>query len=264
MARELLSVCGSILLVGTMLLTSSPAFAADTDSPYYNPYPNRAPAPEPPPYYYEPVVTKGSAPTPVFSWAGFYVGVEGFGAFGNSTWTIPGAGAAHIHTVGGMGGGELGYNWQMGNVVFGLETDASGGDVQGSVSNIGGCANTCTSQQVWFGSTRARVGYAYDRVWFYGTGGVAYGEVSGTLDTVVNQNGSSNNLGQTSSQTNVGWTAGAGMELAITGPWSVKVEYLFADLGKFTACNSATVGCAPPSTANFQENIVRVGFNHRF
>jgi outer membrane immunogenic protein len=249
MARKVLLQRGLWLASTMLVLLAAPqAFAADTNSPYYNPYPNQAPAPELPPHYYEPYVTKGPAPSPIFGWSGFYAGVEAFGGFGSSTWTFPSIGTAHIHTVGGMGGGELGYNWQMGNVVFGLETDASGGDIEGSVSNIGACANTCTSKEQWFGSTRARLGYAYDRVWFYGTGGVAYGGLTGTLDT--------------SPQTNAGWTAGAGVEFAVTGPWSVKVEYLFADLGKFTACNSAALGC--PATATFQENIVRVGFNHRF
>jgi outer membrane immunogenic protein len=150
-----------------------------------------------------------------FSWTGFYAGINGGYAWGQSSWSDPAVGAnpGNFNTSGGLVGGQLGYNWQTGAVVLGIETDADWMSVKGSTAGLGGvCAldggGQCQTQQSWVGTTRARVGYAFDRWLPYVTGGVAYGNVQAVQPT------------GTSTNTNVGWTAGAGLEYGIDHNWS--------------------------------------------
>ena len=119
-----------------------------------------------------------------FSWTGFYAGINGGYAWGRSSWSDPAVGAdsGNFNTSGGLVGGQLGYNWQTGPVVLGIETDADWMSVKGSTAGSGGvCAadggGQCQTQQSWVGTTRARVGYAFDRWLPYVTGGVAYGNI---------------------------------------------------------------------------------------
>ena len=154
-----------------------------------------------------------------------------------------------------MLGGQLGYNWQTGPVVLGIETDADWMSVKGSTAGAGGVCATdgggqCQTQESWLGTTRARVGYAYDRWLPYVTGGVAYGNVQAVQPT------------GTSTSTNVGWTAGAGLEYGIDRNWSAKAEYLHIDLGTatFMGAASGTSSLAVPVT----DELVRVGVNYRW
>jgi outer membrane immunogenic protein len=124
--------------------------------------------------------------------------------------------------------------------------------VKGSTPGVGGvCAfdggGQCQTQQSWVGTTRARVGYAFDRWLPYVTGGVAYGNIQAAQPT------------GTSSNTNVGWTAGAGVEYAISRNWSAKLEYLHIDLGTatFMGAASGTPTLAVPVT----DELVRAGIN---
>jgi outer membrane immunogenic protein len=112
-----------------------------------------------------------------FSWTGFYAGINGGYAWGQSSWSDPAVGAdsGNFNTSGGLVGGQLGYNWQTGPVVLGIETDADWMSVKGSTAGTGGvCAadggGQCQTQQSWVGTTRARVGYAFDRWLTYVTG----------------------------------------------------------------------------------------------
>ena len=139
-----------------------------------------------------------------FSWTGFYAGINGGYAWGQSSWSDPavGANSGNFNTSGGLVGGQLGYNWQTGAIVLGIETDADWMSVKGSTAGLGGvCAldggGQCQTQQSWVGTTRARVGYAFDRWLPYVTGGVAYGNIQAVQPT------------GTSTSTNIGWTAGA-------------------------------------------------------
>jgi outer membrane immunogenic protein len=152
-----------------------------------------------------------------------------------------------------LGGGQLGYNWQLSSLVLGIETDIDASGVRGSTAS-GICAGvTCTTSETWFGTTRGRLGFAADHWLFYGTGGVAYGDV-----TFSNVPAPFTTSGST---TRVGWTAGGGVEYAFTRAWSAKVEYLYADLG------NSGFGCTPgcgTSTVSFKQNILRAGLNFHF
>ena len=117
-----------------------------------------------------------------YDWNGFYLGINGGYNFGQSSWSDPAAGAdsGKFSTKGGLLGGQVGYNWQVGKTVLGVESDIDWTKTSGTASG-GVCATDgggqCESKQSWFGTTRARLGYAFDRFLPYITGGAAYGDV---------------------------------------------------------------------------------------
>jgi outer membrane immunogenic protein len=185
---------------------------------------------------------KAPAYVAAYNWTGLYAGINGGGGFGRSNWSALGT---DFNTSGGMVGGTLGYNWQMGQTVFGLEGDLDWSNVKGSTA-CGGFS--CETRNNWLGTFRGRIGYAFNRVMPYVTGGLAVGNVK-----------ASSALGS-SDETRAGWTLGGGIEANIVGPWSAKIEYLYADLGK-TDCAACVVG---GTDVSFHSNIVRAGLNYRF
>jgi outer membrane immunogenic protein len=188
---------------------------------------------------------------PFFTWNGFYVGINAGYGFGHSKWTdtvtLDSTGGFTIK--GGMVGGTAGYNLQFGSFVFGLEGDLDWTNIKGSVT--ANCPSTCETSNSWLGTTRGRIGYAFDRFLPYVTGGAAFGDIKGSLLGVGDFK-----------QTKVGWTGGAGVEYAFIDNWSAKIEYLYVDLGK-TTCD-ATCSGGNPITATFKSNVVRGGLNYKF
>jgi outer membrane immunogenic protein len=187
--------------------------------------------------------TKAPAFIPaVYSWNGFYLGINGGGAWGKSDWS----GFGGTDPSGGLVGVTAGYNWQSGQWVFGLEADIDWASIKGSTA----CgAFSCETKNNWLGTARGRLGWAFDRVMPYITGGAAFGDVKAT------QFG----IGSTS-DTNVGWTVGAGIEAAVIANWTAKIEYLYVDLGD-VSCSA----CLPvASNVDFRTHIVRAGLNYRF
>ena len=178
---------------------------------------------------------------PVFTWTGPYVGINGGYGWGSSEFTAP-LGGGSIDTDGWLIGGTLGYNWQTGPFVIGLEGDIAWSGIKGSTA----CGGTsCEVRNNWLGTARGRLGYAMGSFMPYVTGGLAVGNVKTTVA----------GIGDTS-DTNVGWTVGAGLEAQISGPWSAKLEYLYVDLGE----SDTVLG----GQADFNTNIVRAGLNYRF
>ncbi|HZS65217.1 MAG TPA: outer membrane protein [Xanthobacteraceae bacterium] len=185
---------------------------------------------------------------PVYNWSGLYAGVYGGGGWGTAEISgTPGTGSFDVS--GGLVGGTLGYNWQAGPWVYGLETDIGWSGIKDSAA-CGGLS--CSVKNSWLGTTRARLGYATDRIMPYITGGAAYGEVKAEAS----------GLGGASS-TRAGWTLGGGMEFALNGPWTAKVEYLYADLGSFN-CGVSCGVAAGSGDVSFRTHIVRAGLNYRF
>jgi outer membrane immunogenic protein len=194
------------------------------------------------------MVTKAPAYTaPYYNWTGFYVGVNGGGGWGSSAWDTTGS----FDVSGAMAGGTVGYNWQFGTWVVGLEGDMDWANIKGSTNAAGCFSGNCNSENTWLGTARGRLGYAFDRVMPYVTGGAACGDV---------QAGQPGFTGMTSTQ--VGWTAGAGVEFAIANNWTAKVEYLHYDLGSFN-CGVSCNGFANDNVS-FNANVVRGGVNLRF
>jgi outer membrane immunogenic protein len=220
--------------VGFTALTAGAALAADIPPARYVP-PARAPA------Y-----------VPFFSWNGFYLGINAGYGWGDSKWTdnVTAATTGNFDTSGAVIGGTAGYNLQTGSMVFGVETDFDWSNIKGTT--VVGCpAPGCETTNEWLGTARARLGYAIDRALPYVTGGLAYGQVKGTVPGVGSF-----------SDTSIGWTAGGGFEYAFAGNWSAKLEYLYVDLGAAT-CNAACSG-GNPFDVEFTAHLLRGGLNYKF
>jgi outer membrane immunogenic protein len=139
---------------------------------------------------------------------------------------------------------------QTGSWVWGIEGDW---DWSSQKQSKGCGANTCTIDGRWFATARGRVGYTgWSSMMAYLTGGFAFANVR-----AENSGGAG-----PSTDTRWGWTVGAGFEYALWTAWSVKLEYLYADLGKF-GCPTCVPGPGE-DMVNFKNNIVRAGLNYRF
>jgi outer membrane immunogenic protein len=169
-----------ILIAGALAFFGcSQVLAADMPPP--------GPAPYPPPTY-APVV-------PFYNWTGFYIGLNGGGAFGNSSWTDPISPTGNFNVSGALFGGTIGGNYQFGSVVVGIEADGQWADIRGTTFN--GCGNFgCETKTDWLATVRGRVGYAWDRVLLYGTGGVAFADVQASAG-VLPASASSTQSGRT-------------------------------------------------------------------
>jgi outer membrane immunogenic protein len=225
--KKLLAGC----LVAGALLAAQRAHAADLSvAPLYK-------APPAPP----------SQLTPAYNWTGFYLGVNGGGGWGRSWWS---GNATGVNVSGGLLGGTAGYNWQTANIVLGLEGDVDWSRLQGNtVSTL--CPNGCSTNDTWLSTVRGRVGYSFDRVMPYVTGGLAVGDIRAAVPGLAG-----------GSTTNAGWTVGAGLEVALPGNWSAKAEYLHVDLGKFN-CGTGC-GTLPTDNVSLHDNVFRAGVNYRF
>lgn len=189
----------------------------------------------------------------VYDWTGFYLGINGGGAFSNIKWFSGPDAIGGTQTVdSGLIGGTAGYNLQ-GNepVVVGFEADMDWSSLKGTISPPT-CLAGCQLTLPWLATGRLRIGYAFDRIMPYVTGGVAVGPLQATI--VGSPFG-------TETGGNLGWTAGAGVEFAISGPLRAKIEYLHVDLNGFT-CDGACNG--GPVSFNLYSNVVRAGLNYRF
>jgi outer membrane immunogenic protein len=265
------------------LLTSAAVLAFSTCAAFASDLPtHKAPPPPPPP--------------PVFSWTGFYIGVNGGYADPTSSISDPdkanvtAAGTNSFNLQGFTGGAQVGYNYQVNNMlVLGVEADANYLGLHGSYSvpktndfnNDGGqyWASGATDVDSLF-TLRARVGLPVDHFLFYVTGGLAVtGEkfsqsinymynaklTSPTLPVTGPSGGA--NAGSVSS-TVATWTLGGGLEYAFDNHWSVKGEYLYADL-KSLGFNSSYTSLTP-LTYTMQHhdslsglNVFRLGLNYR-
>jgi outer membrane immunogenic protein len=187
------------------------------------------------------------AVAPAWSWTGFYLG----GNVGYGFGRVRGGGAT-TEPDGIVGGGQLGYNWQTNNFVFGIETDFQGADERDSVSLGTVPASTATDRLNWFGTVRGRVGVVGWNNWlFYATGGYAYGEVETTVASAV--------ASASARGTQSGYTLGGGIEGVIAPNWTAKVEYLYVDFDRF----NQNVGLVTVSR-RADNNIIRAGLNYHF
>jgi outer membrane immunogenic protein len=231
-----------------------------------------------------------------YNWTGFYVGGNIGYSWGRSSDTSSltnGAGTTLFTSPGGsnldgvVGGGQLGYNWQVQNWVWGFEADIQGTGERGTrnftcptgictpgtippgffalVFLIPGAAVPASIDQKidWFGTVRARAGILVDpKVLLYATGGLAYGGVN-TSETIGGALFST-------TDTRVGYTVGAGIEGALGGNWTAKLEYLYVDLGRTSGSFATTIGAlgAGMLTSSYSshvtDNVLRVGLNYKF
>jgi outer membrane immunogenic protein len=200
---------------------------------------------------------------PVFTWTGLYIGLNaGVGWADNTNVFISdtrlGSTSLSVGSDAGfVGGGQIGYNFQTGAFVFGVEADIQYADLS-SKANWSGYSYTFNGGgSQYFGTVRARAGYAFDRVLVYVTGGLAYGGLND------NWWGGDNS--------NTGWTIGGGVEYAFTNNWTAKIEGLYVNLdnGSHTETVAYTSGGVPAvatvsSGSSQGGGVVRVGVNYKF
>jgi outer membrane immunogenic protein len=206
-----------LLLASVGILALGVASASAADLPRREAMPTKAPA----------YVSQ------MYNWTGAYVGING--GYG---WRTGGS-----SNGGGLIGGTIGYNWQSnGPLVWGLEGDLDWTRIRGNDTVFNETSNR------WLGTVRGRLGYAMGATgsWMpYVTGGVAFGDIQNNVPAF----GSARD-------TKAGYVLGAGIEAALSGPWTAKVEYNYVDLG-----NGPTVGGIG---SNFKANIIKAGLNYRF
>ena len=207
----------------------------------------------------------------VYDWTGFYIGANAGVGIGRdyTRVEIPDGlsfEASHLNPQGGVGGGQVGYNWQtsssvLGVLVFGVEADIQGTGMRDTFTCLIGCLppqNLNYNQRLdWFGTVRGRVGIATGPVLSYVTGGWAYGSVKTTLTETVGTTEAFS-----SDQNRSGWTWGGGVEASLGGNWTGKIEYLYVNLGN--RLDTFTLnGFAHSMETDVREHIFRVGLNYR-
>jgi outer membrane immunogenic protein len=220
-------------------------------------------------------------PPPIFTWSGLYIGGQiGYGwgkdsidvtdtAFG-----VPGFFFSdnENNPDGVIGGAHVGYNLQFAQWVVGLEGSVDGSSQNGTVTDgvTGLMKETRLDVQ---GSIRARIGFAFDRVLIYATGGAAFSDVRNNyVDTSGIVTGTPGNSEQ-DSKTRAGWTVGGGIQYAVTNNWSIRAEYRYSDFGNnkdfaFTPTISAGSLFSPTGSVFFThhvtENQVQAGLSYKF
>jgi outer membrane immunogenic protein len=246
------------LLLGCVvaIFAAGPALAADL-------LPEKAPAVALPP-----------PPT----WTGFYIGLNAGGISTDATWKnldglevwFPGSSVTNT-TTGFIGGGQLGYNWQRGHAVFGLEADMQYTSVNQTntvvpaIAGFGGPSPVLNDRIKWLATLRARSGLAVDNVLVYLTGGLAAAQTVHNLSTPNDVDDTFN-----INKTKVGWTVGVGLEYMLWSNWTVKSEILYADLGtsSTTFTDFADGSCFFVATCRFETRdtmwIGRLGVNYKF
>lgn len=241
------------------------------------------------------MTSKAPVMVPVTGWTGWYAGLNAGYGWGNEAVAVTGdeflmaigipngvVPASIAKNPGGfIAGGQIGYNRQINQWVLGVEADLQWSDIKRRQSIAtavpGGFPPFLTRDEQkleWLGTLRGRVGYVLAPQWLiYGTAGLAYGGVSLSGYSALNHavfpicTGSYCGAGSTSS-TRVGWTAGAGVEYALTRPWSLKAEYLYYDLGGVSLYMPDLLNRVPLTfqvhSVDFAGHVVRGGVNYRF
>jgi outer membrane immunogenic protein len=207
---------------------------------------------------------------PIANWSGFYLGANAGAVIARNRSALDNAIAfadrLYLLPRGYTGGGQIGYNWQNGAWVFGIEADGQGAfaeDKDACVSTCGTATQLTLKQTLpWLATARGRMGYSLGSTLFYGTAGFAYGETKTSLTQVLPRPSFE------FTQRRGGWAAGGGIEtplrlFGLLGPnWTSKTEYLFVDLGRATHVVIPAIGAT--FATRTQEHIFRSGINYHF
>ncbi len=214
----------------------------------------------------KPRYDRGDDGAPALHWQGVYAGVNGGYDFGRD-FTHETSGSPYnavslerfrSDAHGFTGGVQLGYNYQINHVVFGIEADMNyAGQSRKGTSFSGAVSAGGTGGYV--GTVRPRLGLAFGPWLFYGTGGLAYGNPGTTITGNIN-----NALSTSNSDWRVGWVAGIGTEYAIDQNWSVRTELLHMDFGRTTISGVGLDGNTYSWSDRLSENALRVGVNYRY
>lgn len=219
------NILATTIALGAVLAASS-AFAADA----YN-------------TGYQSSSYGGGFSSTAYDWNGFYAGVSAGYGWGDADLAVPGI---DVNPAGLTGGVQAGVNFNLGGIVAGAETDINLSGIRAEHA----AGATYTSKLDYYGTFRGRVGMAFDNVLPYVTAGLAYG------GNTVTQNVGGPTF--TDSKFHWGWTAGAGVEFAMTEAISVKGEYLYLGLGEQDY--SLNTGIKNDVSAH----TIRLGVNYKF
>lgn len=204
----------------------------------------------------------------VHDWQGAYFGLHAGGSIaGDVSATISvnsGSITGDDRATGFLGGIQAGYNYQLDHLLFGIEGDFSLVNITASGAESGSLSGGATTARVgadidWFATIRGRIGYVHDRILFYGTGGVAFNSLEGSLSYSSNELVPANASGR-KFYYNVGWVIGAGIEGAIHDKWTLKTEYMYIDFMDQTDYSSNGIRV----TGDFDQHVLRIGLNRKF
>jgi outer membrane immunogenic protein len=257
------------------------------------------------------------SPAPIYTWTGFYVGLNAGWGWGNSDGISNSVTSSFCNTAlvgcapnqasnaavaavpgsldtnpnGFIGGGQIGYNWQTGAVVWGIEADFQGADIHGDATATGSVVPTSSpgntisvtgsaSQKIDFlGTLRGRLGWTPSPPWLlYVTGGLAYGHTKTNVAFSEHVSGAcfcgpDPVTSVENDEWRAGWTVGGGVEWMFAPQWTVKAEYLYYDLGSVTLNSSVTqlnaaatpfFGVGIASEVTYRGSIARAGVNYKF
>ena len=208
---------------------------------------------------------------PPANWTGVYAGMHLGAGFGNNRWSDPFPAPVtgdETKMGGALGGLQLGANYQVGQIVVGAEISGSLAQLDGSNTCYAGIPNTavaaleCENRTHGIGTLTGRVGYAMGRSLFYARAGGAMTRDTYTLNTNTVPAGAINIV----RATNVGWTAGGGIEHALTQRWSVNAEYKYIDLGTRTPhfdVPAALTGTGDNAVKSNRQ-LLTLGVNYKF
>ena len=220
------------------------------------------------------------SPRPMQNWIGCYVGIQGGGVWGRSRAdsdgftafgafpppppgprSVGGTMTGDFNTNGAVGGGTAGCGLlQNRDWVLGVESDLSWSSLKGTAASLADPTERNEVKESWISTWRPRFGATLDNWLIYATGGLAVAEIEYTVSrpgaTTVSEK-----------HTRPGWTVGGGVERTLNHNWSVKAEYLYADLGREAYLDP------PPTPIQYvtrsggvflNEHIVRAGINYKF
>lgn len=250
-----------LALAGLGFLIAGPAFGADL-----------------------PVKAPPMAPVPMmtgYNWSGFYVGGHGGYGWGrtDSTAVTPSgsfpAGFAFttLEPHGGIAGGQVGFNYQIGNFVLGAEGQFSWADLKDTQRSnsplIAGRFVDTTGSVDWISTATGRVGYAWDSWMLYGKGGAAWARYKSDSTTFT---GAGATVATTTGEaTRFGWVVGGGLEYGFWNNWSVAIEYNYLDFGTATetrfSVNAPAFGGASTNLdrdVDSRIHTVKGSLNYRF
>ncbi|MEI7599722.1 MAG: outer membrane beta-barrel protein [Aestuariivirga sp.] len=215
-----------------------------------------------------------------YDWTGFYLGANAGIAWNNSgvdnNFDVDGDGINDLtNKIEGdqtafTAGGLVGYNYQIDQIVLGVEADFnylgfSDNNSRSAVTQFGDLTAKSSFEADWFGTIRGRLGYAIDNVLIYGTGGLAYGHMSADGKVTLDDGIDTYSWKGSTDSTNWGWTVGGGMEYGIDN-WSLGLEYLYVDLGsgEWNGNNALFDGSNLKGSADYAFSTVRATAKYRF
>ena len=205
-----------------------------------------------------------AAPAPLPTWTGFYIGLQGGGGWGRSDETFFNApngfgfaGTQRYDINGGFAGGVIGYNWQVDNIVFGLEGDYHWADINGRSGVItAGLGDSYFTKLRGFGDIKGRLGWAAGPALFFVSGGAAVGDLQHRYDNPA--------FSTIQNDWRWGWTIGAGAEYMFAPNLSAKVEYNYLDFGKSTLQYNNPLVASNRSEWSDTVHTVKAGISYHF